>query len=156
MSKRVVDLYFDARKAGYPAAHALSTAKTVNEFSERGDVRIEMFPEFDGYFDVHGEPDGYVDGYGRRVSAEEERKQIEESIENLGCWIVAGQILVDEDNPDDEKAWETIDSVGMNTGYSNPCSWRENWYVPDLMDAVLRAAKDREAAIGEYSTQIAA
>lgn len=138
----------ELQSLGFTALDAWRTAQTVCEFESRmcgvfddpesriRDVRICQKPDDDSYFDVFGEPEGYTDINGRRVSAEDERKEIERQLELDGCWIVYSEVW----NPETEE-WEIVDSVGMNTGYNNPCSWKENWYVPDLMRAALDEVK---------------
>ena len=133
-------------KLDYTALEAWRTAKTVVEFTNRecgehdepgegSDVRLRVEEEQESYFDVYGEPDGYEGMHGRRVSAEQERKEMVETLDRDGCWRVFSEFW----NPETEE-WEVADSVGMNTGYSDPTSWRENCYVPDLMQAALDQA----------------
>lgn len=121
MNDHIKHLYFKARKSGYTAAYALYVARTVDRFDalELIDaVRIVAEPEQESYQDVYGE-----------ISAEEA-----DAINQLGCWIVCGQIHDPADG-----GWITVDSIGMCTGYQQPTSWAENWHVPDLMDSCIRA-----------------
>lgn len=137
MNQRIKNLYSQARSAGYPAGHALHTAKTVAEFEDlerEGYVKLELEPEQESYFDVYGEPDGYVNQFGRKVSAADERKELEDLIERLGVWCSVGSFRIDLDNDD----WELADSCGMHCGYNDPADWRENWYIPDIMSETIR------------------
>ena len=134
----VSKLFVSARRAGYSALAAYRVAKTVLAFEARDDVRIVMAEECDSYFDVYGDPEGYLDVNGRRHSAADEHKETEDLIERLGCWIVSSEA---RDAQTGE--WETVDSIGMNTGYENPADWRENWYVPDLMQSALDYAENK-------------
>jgi hypothetical protein len=127
--------YTEARQAGYNASQALRVAKIIAAWQEaeaKGLVRLQTQEEQENYFDVYGEPEGYTDIHGRRVSAEKEREEMCASLERDGAWIVYGQWF-------DGSNWQDGDSVGMNTGYSDPTDWRKNWYVPDIMDATLDA-----------------
>lgn len=128
--------YAKFRKAGYRPIDAWRDAGIVAEFEqlERDyEIRIIAEPEHNAYFDVYGRPQGYTDANGRWVSPEEERAEISRLIDRDGCWIVCAQVK----NDDDE--WETVDSVGMCVGYSDPCDPLENCYVPDLMLACIGA-----------------
>lgn len=135
MNAHVRNRYAQARRAGYPPADALRTARIVDAFEDMenaGMVRIIAEPEQESYFDVYGEPEGYVNEHGRRVSAEEQRAEIVRTLEQDGCWYVAAQVQCSEC-----EEWRTVDGIGMNTGYGDPTDWRVNWYVPDLMSAAL-------------------
>lgn len=139
MTTTIASTYAKARRAGYGAQSALMAARTVLEFAEAeraGLVRMVCEAEVDNYFDVYGEPEGYTDGHGRRVSAEKERAQMVETLERDGCWIVAAEWF-DGCPHCGRGEWETAGSVGMCTGYKNPLDWLENWYVPDLMREAL-------------------
>lgn len=131
-------IYKDLRAVGYPASQAHRMAKTVAEFLPRYDVQIVAEPEQDGYFDVYGEPEGYVDQFGKWHSPEDERTEIVDQIDRLGLWIVCAQVRDPQTNE-----WETVDSVGMNCGYHDPTDWVENCYVPDLMRAAMDHADSR-------------
>lgn len=134
--------YLALRQAGYGAAESLSAAKTIVEFrafEADGLVRLRAEDEEENYFSVYGEPEGYVDGHGRRVSAKQEREEIIASIERDGLWICISEYF-------DGDEWQMADSIGMNCGYRNPLDPVANCYVPDLMRAALdRAAKHAEA-----------
>lgn len=143
------------RRHGYKSLEAWRTSKAVYAFSQRecmefeepgegSDVRLRLESEQESYFDVFGEPEGYVGRYGRRVSAEQERKEMVESLDRDGCWIVISEFW----NPE-TKEWEMADSIGMNTGYSDPTSWRENCYVPDLMQSALDQADLAKAKMSD-------
>ena len=128
-------LYFRARKSGYSAAESHRAAKIVQAFEERDDVRIVCEPEQADYFSVYGEPEGYLGVNGRRISAEQERKDLEDQLDRLGCWIVVAEVRCPHCG-----TWKSVDSVGMNTGYADPCDWLQNVYVPDPINAALQAA----------------
>lgn len=132
--------YQQFRKAGHDAKSALQNAKIYEQWLilEDETVRLRALPEEESYFDVYGKPDGYVNQFGRRVSAEQERKEICETIERDGCWCVFSEYF-------DGEKWQYADSVGMCTGYNNPISPFQNWYVPDLMQAAIEAAENCRA-----------
>ena len=137
--------YKDFRAAGYTAQHALRAAKIVerwNALEGAGLVRLGQDAEQDDYFDVFGEPDGYTDGNGKRVSAEQERQDLLDSFERDGLWIVYGEYSTLGDG-----AWHMADSVGMCAGYRDALDPLENWYVPDIMQSTISAleAARREA-----------
>lgn len=83
-------------------------------------MRIVAEPEQENYFDVYGEPDD-----------EKDRAEMETLLERYGCWVVFAQIALPNG------CWETVDSVGMNTGYADPTDPFENCYVPQMMRAAL-------------------
>lgn len=89
----------------------------------------------ENYFDVYGEPDGYTDIFGKWHSPEQERKEIEESIDRLGCWYVFSEYF-------DGEEWQRSDGVGMCSGYRNPVCPFQNCYVPDLMEAAIDALEN--------------
>lgn len=97
---------------------------------EAGLVRLRAEHEYENYFDVCGDPEGYEDAEGNQVSAEEEREQLERSIELYGCYWVVSEYF-------DGRKWQQANSIGMCIGYHNPLSPEENDYVPDLMRAAL-------------------
>ena len=104
---------------GRNAELALESAKTLAVFralEDQGLVRIEAHPEEESYFDVFGEPD-----------SERERKDLESTLERLGCWYVVSEFL----SPESEQ-WEHADSIGMCV-YNDPTSPFENCYVIQLM-----------------------
>jgi hypothetical protein len=131
--------YEQFRKAGYRPPHALSAAKTLVAFEKLEDlhlVRIHAEPEDENYFDANGLEEGYTDIHGRRVSAEEAQKRMEEILDRDGCWCVMSQV---NRGTVDEPEWETVASIGFCAGYSDPEDPMENWYVPDLMSAAIEA-----------------
>jgi hypothetical protein len=145
MSKTQDQYYTQFRKAGYLPIQALRASKTLlawEELEAQELVRLRADPEEENYFDVYGEPDGYVDGNGRRVSAEQERKELEREIELNGCWFVRSEYRA---TPDDE--WERADSIGMLTGYRDPLSPFQNNYVIDLMRAAIDAVEAQAVAM---------
>jgi dihydroorotate dehydrogenase len=136
--------YSDFRKAGYTAKQSNYMAKAVAEFEQLGEdkVRLAAVPEMENYFDVYGEPEGYVGKNGKRVSAEQEHKEIIEQIERDGCYCVVSYYRDENDNK-----WIAADSVGMCAGYKNVLCPVENAYVADLM----RAAVDTYKSQNEYA-----
>lgn len=96
-----------------------------NVAERAGLVRLRAEHEEENYFDVYGEPEGYED-----VSPEQERKDIERSIELYGCYYIVSEYF-------DGDKWRRADSIGMCAGYKNPLSPEENCYVPDLMRSAL-------------------
>jgi len=127
-------MYKEARRVGYQAQWAASTARTMIEFElgEDESVRLRLEPEWESMYAVYGLPEGYVNIYGRRVSAEEEKADQDRLINNLGVWC-----LISEYRCPCCGEWQHVDSVGMLCGYERPADWRENWYVPDLCQAAL-------------------
>lgn len=130
--------YQQFRNAGYQAHVALSSAKALVEFLELGNdkVRIIAEPEFESYFDVYGEPEGYTDIHGRHHSAEQEREEIIKSIERNGCYCIVAKYWSEE-----SESWETADSVGMCI-YDNPLCPFQNCYVAGLMRSAVEAYRD--------------
>lgn len=127
--------YIRARQSGYPASQALRVAKTLERWDDleaAGLVRLRAEPEYENYFDVYGEPEGYTDIHGRYHSPEQERQEIVDQIERDGCWCIFADYRASEDDE-----WEWADSIGMNVGYPDPLSPFENWYVPDLMQSAI-------------------
>jgi hypothetical protein len=142
MTKSETFIYRKLRAAGNSVSDSGRDARTVAAFrkaecralGDEGAVRISAEPEEDNYIDVYGKPEGYTSIGGHVVSAEEEEKQLTESIENLGCWYVKTEYLC----PCCEQ-WQYADGVGMNTGYEHPTSPYENCYVPQPMAAAVEA-----------------
>lgn len=95
-----------------------------------GLVRLRAEPEHENYFDVYGKPEGYEDVNGKQVLPEQERAQIQRSIELYGNYCVISEYF-------DEEEWQHADSIGFCVGYKNPLSPEENCYVPDLMRSAL-------------------
>lgn len=117
------------------SACALSHAKLLGEWHKAesaGLVRLRSEEEQESYFDGFGEPEAYTDAHGRRVSAEQARKELCELIDAKGCWCVISEYW-------DGEEWQQADSIGMCTGYDDPESPFENCYVPDLMRSALDA-----------------
>lgn len=118
---------------GQSALWALRDAKTLAQWRESesaGLVKIEAHAEEENYFDVYGEPEGYTNAQGHEVSAEQERNEICEQLDRNGCWYVVTYAWQDGE-------WQLADSIGMCSGYNDPCSPFENCYVPGLMRSAL-------------------
>lgn len=138
-----LNTYAKFRHAGYPAQQALRYAKTLRTWEQadyKGLVKIEAKAEYENYFDVYGEPNGYTDQHGRYHSAEDERKEIEQEIEQKGCWYVVTYYRMDEGDE-----WQQADSIGMCI-YNDPCSPFENAYAADLMQSALAAIEAQSLA----------
>jgi hypothetical protein len=137
--------------AGYLAADSLRTARIVREWSDYaadnadesdrtsgspdpddGCVRLVIGAEDESYYDVFGEPEAYTDQYGRRVAAEDARKETDRILDRDGVWRVSAQYL----DPYTLR-WATADSCGMFTGYRDVTDPVENFYIPDLMQSAL-------------------
>ena len=129
-------LYRRFRAAGYSAQSALHAAKVYSAFSDRDDVRIMADDEQENYFDVYGEPEGYVNLFVRNVTADQERDELVEQIERNGCYCVYSQAR----DPQSGK-WRVVDSVGMCVGYRDACSPFDNEHVIDLMQAAIEFAE---------------
>ena len=125
--------YTKFRQRGYTARWAWQAARTVEAWEGREDVRLRAEPEQENFFDVVGEPEGYTDIHGRRVSAKQEREETCQMLERDGCWVVLSEYW-------DGTDWRVADSIGMCAGYKDPLSPFENGYVQDLMRAALDAA----------------
>jgi hypothetical protein len=137
--------YTQFRKAGYLPIQALRAAKTLLQWAELESqdlVRLSADPEEESYFAYWGEPEGYTDVNGRRVSAEQERKEMERELELNGCWFIRSEYRATSD-----AQWEQADHVGMNTGYCNPLSPFENAYVIDLMRSAIDAVEAQAVAM---------
>lgn len=127
-------LYRQARAKGYAATYAIRIARVASAFYDRSDVRLEAQPEEESYFAGWGQPEGYVNGYGRRVSAKEELAELEHLLETNGNYCVFSEYL------DARGDWQLADSIGHCMGYDDPTSPVENCYVVDLMEAAMNAA----------------
>lgn len=102
----------------------MTKAQIIHEFRKLeaiGFARISAEPETEDYFSVYGEPD-----------SPEERREILETINRTGLWSVTTYTRCPHC-----KQWQIADSIGMCTGYDNPCSPNENSYVLDLMLAAI-------------------
>lgn len=131
--KTLQQIYGTFRKAGFLASQALHSAKAVIDWEpleDAGLVRLRAEPEQESYFDVYGELEGYEGANGRRVSAEQERKELIDTIDRDGCWCIVAEYF-------DGQKWRHADSIGMCTGYKNPLSPVENAYVSDLMRSTI-------------------
>jgi len=134
MNKQTSKVYQQFRSAGFTAKDSLSNAKTLIDFQQAesaGLVRIIAEPEQESYFAVFGEPEGYEGRNGKRVSAEQERKELEAQLDDLGCWCVQAEVK------DAQGEWQQVESVGMCSGYQDPCSPFENCYAIGFMRVAL-------------------
>ena len=156
MNPKLIQLYHECRRwkpfmlSGRDAECSLSSARTLFRFREleaRGLVRMRAEPEDESYFDVFGEPEGYINKQGHWVSAEKEREEQLENFEAKGVWVTFSEFWcgdLDEDgNPEclyaDGHNSETADSCGMHTGYNDPLDPFENCYViGEMAEAVER------------------
>lgn len=125
------------RASGMNPPQAWRAAKILSRWAEMGSeqVRLAAEDEQENYFDVYGEPEGYTNVHGKRISAEQERKELIEQIERNGCYCIRSEYF-------DGVDWQIADSVGMCAGYRNVLSPFENWYVVDLMGAALDAVEN--------------
>ena len=114
--------YAKFRETGMRAQEAFRAAKILSKWGEHENkrVRIYMEPELESYFDVFGVPD-----------SEREAKEIQETIENLGCWWITSEVYCPAC-----KEWEHSDSIGMCV-YENPLDPLENFYIVELMCSAL-------------------
>lgn len=126
--------YQQFRQAGFSASESLRNAKICARFADlesQGLVRLRAIPEEEDYFSVYGEPDGYTDLNGRRVSAEQEREELCATIDRDGCWRIRSEWRETEDS-----LWNLADDIGMCV-YKNPLCPLQNCYVPSLMRAAI-------------------
>jgi len=146
MNTQLINTYKQFRAAqlggivGQDAQNCLFRAKTLIAFREleaAGKVRIRQEAETESYWDVYGDICDF---------SEKQVKDINESIEQLGCWWVTSEVY-DGCECCDRGEWEHADSVGMHTGYHNPCSPFENCYVIDMMDAAIKAYNNQSKNI---------
>lgn len=153
--KTLLREFLKFRAAGFRSLEAFRAAKTCLTFrrlESAGLVRLRAEMEPEDYFSVYGEPEGYTDGHGKRVSAEQEREEICQTLDRDGLWYV-----VSEFHDGDE--WQVADSVGMCMCYRDPLSPLENFYVPDLMASAVEKAEallsEREN-LAAFSEEVAA
>jgi len=128
-------LYHKFRKAGYTPPEALYSAKVWTAFEElesQGLVRLQADYEEECYFDVFGEPEGYIDENGQTITPEQEKANIIDMIERLGNYYIYSQARCSECGQ-----WQTLDSVGHCVGYEYPLSPYDNCYVVDLCQAAI-------------------
>lgn len=135
--KTLLREFLKFRAAGYRSSEAFRAAKTCLTFrrlESAGLVRLRAEMEQECYFSVYGEPEGYTDGYGKRVSAKQEREDICQKLDRDGLWCVVSEWF-------DGDEWQVADSVGMCMGYRDPLSPLENCYAPDLMASAVEKAE---------------
>lgn len=138
--------YRKARKLGYSPRAAGSIARTISAWDkfdygandDRTLVRMVAEPENESYFNVYGEPDGYTDVHGRRISAEQERANIICQIDLNGCWYVKAQW-----RPDADSDWEDADGDCGMCIYEDPTSIFENCYVEYMMRSAVKALREQ-------------
>ena len=131
---------------GHDAQSALQSARVVTSYlklKEAGLVTLRASPECENYFDVYGEPEGYINAQGHHVSPEQARKEMCDILDRLGCWYVSSAVNRGCRHCG-RSDWETVDGVGMCAGYENPMSPYENPYVVDLMAAAIAAVGESE------------
>lgn len=141
----------DYRAAGMgliQAHHAAQTTARFVELERLGLVRLRKEEEQESYYDVYGEPEAYEGRNGKRVSAEQARKEMDDVIDRLGCWC-----SVSEYRATDGGDWTLADSCGMHTGYADCLNPLENWYIPDLMSAAVSKCESALAAIEAESAE---
>lgn len=129
--------YQQFRLSGDKPAQALRSVRIAQEWSaleSAGLVRFRVEDEQESYFDVYGEPEGYVNNNGRKVTAEQERAEILRSIEQNGCLWLCAEFRTDEDSE-----WQHADSIGMLTGYQRVTDMLENSYAVDLASSAIEA-----------------
>lgn len=103
----------------------------VIETSDNDKVRLCVAPEWENYFSVYGEPDGYTDADGNKVSPEDEHKNIADMIDRDGLWYYFSQVKCATCGQ-----WSTVDGIGMVIG-----SIDDSGYKEDLL-AAARAELD--------------
>ena len=145
MNQKLQTAYTNFRKAGYRPVESLRSARILIEWkgyeNEYDDfVRIIVEWEQESYFDVYGDPEGYTDQFGRHHSPEQAKQEIINQIELNGCLHVISEVNVSNDA--DQPEWEMVDSIGMCVGYDDATSPFENCYVPDLMNAANKRARE--------------
>lgn len=139
-------IYHDLRAAGESAVNAWRSAVIVAAFKSRecgehdepapgvSDVRLRAEPEQDSYFDAFGEPEAYTTPNGRKVSKSEARRELAEILDRDGVYVVIAEAWDAE-----RGAWVSAGCVGMCC-YPDPLDYRQNQYVPDLMESALNLA----------------
>jgi hypothetical protein len=140
MTTELSRLYARFRPVTHTAKEALRSAKILLRFRELesdGLVRLRCGPE-EGYFDAYGKPEAYVGEFGRRVSAKQATKELEDLLERLGVWWTCSEWF-------DGENWQHADSCGMHTGYQNAACPFQNCYVVDEMEAAIELAENHLA-----------
>lgn len=131
--------YQQFRLSGDKPAQALRSARICQQFAaleSAGLVRFRVEDEQENYFDVYGEPEGYENQYGRKISAEQERADIVTSIERNGCLWLCAEFRGSEDDE-----WQWADSIGMLVGYRDVTNPLENGYAVDLAQSAVKAVE---------------
>lgn len=143
MTPSITKLYHRFRPVTHTAKEALANAKTVARFHELesdGLVRLRCEPEHENYFDVYGEPEAYVGANGRRVSAKQALKELEDLLERDGVWWMTSEWF-------DGEEWQHADSIGMLSGYKDPTCPFQNCYVVDHMAEAIKQVENHLSAL---------
>ena len=139
-------IYHELRAAGESAVNAWRSAVVVAAFKSRecgehdepapgvSDVRLRAEPEQDSYLAAFGEPDAYTNTQGRHVTAKEARAELVADLDRDGVHVVFSEAWDAE-----RGAWVSGDCVGMCC-YPDPLDYRQNQYIPDLMESALNLA----------------
>lgn len=141
MNKELASLWSKLRAENYHALTAWMAAKSIlrfKELEEEGRVRLRCEPELENYFSTYGEPEGYTNTNGKRVSAKEERAELVRIMDRDGLWWLCSEVW-------DGEEWQHSDSIGMCMGYKDPLNLFENCYVPDLMGSAVDAWEKMES-----------
>jgi len=120
-------MYKKFRECGHDPLDSYRAMQIYSEFKQLeflDKVKIELFNEFDNYFDVYGEPD-----------TEKERQDIIDQINNLGCFYASGMYK-------NKREWELADSIGFLI-YNRPDDPFDNFQIIYLMDATITAYKEQ-------------
>lgn len=99
--------------------------ETVEELFN-GRAQICREPEIESYFDIYGEPEGYENAKGERVTPEQEREDIIDLIDRDGLWIYFAQVECKCCGQ-----WKTVDSLGGIIG-----SLDDSGYHDDFLRAI--------------------
>ena len=127
MNSWIKSYYRELRADGVGASHALHAAKTIDRFHDLENerlVRIIAEPDETPY-----DPGDCLDGMSERSIS-----NFWDMINDRGVWGVISEFRISPESP-----WQQADSVWSCAGYNNPTSYRENWYVPDLMHSAIQA-----------------
>jgi len=130
MRTKVAKEYRRFREAGYGPIESLRSARIVVRFRElEWEDRVRIQVEDDQHYTWNEtDPEEYEKwGY-------------------LGVVGTIGQVRVDtESDPEDDAAWESVDSCWGHVGYNRPCDPVENCYVVEHMRACIEAIESHDA-----------